>query len=55
MVVEFFFGCWIEKTVWEYLALLKKGMGAKGGVTFKKSYLWARPTKDTLLQYIQYF
>jgi hypothetical protein len=33
LVVEFFIGCWMQKTVWKYLALLKNGMGAKGGVT----------------------
>jgi hypothetical protein len=33
LVFEFFLGCWMQKSVWEYLALLKNGMGAKGGVT----------------------
>jgi hypothetical protein len=33
LVFEFFLGCWMQKSVLDYLALLKNGMGAKGGVT----------------------
>ena len=31
--VNFFLGCWMQKSVREYLALLQNSMGAKGGVT----------------------
>jgi hypothetical protein len=37
MVFEFFLGCWMQKSVWEYLALLKNGMGTH--FFPKKSYL----------------
>jgi hypothetical protein len=33
LVSEFFLGCWMQKSVWEYFASLKNGMEAKGWVT----------------------
>jgi hypothetical protein len=32
LVAQFFLDCWMQKSVWEHLALLKNGMGTKGGV-----------------------